>query len=201
MSDLIHALDNLKATYPHDVRLSDGTDANLRLCSRDDFDSILAFARALPEDDLLFLRVDITEPSVVDNWLSNIEAGTTLSIVAYDDEGVVGYATVDRNPARWTRRVGEIRVNVAPRCRAKGLGRHLTAHIFDVARKLDLKKLMANMTIDQAGAQAAFKRLGFVPEAVLSDYVEDRNGQSRDMVIMSYDVDGFTDQMDEPIHL
>ena len=51
---------------------------------------------------------------------------------------------------------------------------------------------MANMTIDQAGAQAAFKRLGFVPEAVLSDYVEDRNGQSRDMVIMSYDVDGFT---------
>lgn len=201
MSDLTHALDKLKATYPHDVRLSDGSEANLRLCSRDDYDGILAFARALPEDDLLFLRVDITEPSVVDNWLNNIAAGTTISIVAYDGEGVAGYATVDRNPARWTRRVGEIRVNVAPRCRTKGLGRHLTAHIFDVARKLDLKKLMANMTIDQAGAQAAFKRLGFVPEAVLSDYVEDRNGQSRDMVIMSYDVDGFTDQMDEPIHL
>ena len=55
--------------------------------------------------------------------------------------------------------------------------------------------------IDQAGAQAAFKRLGFMPEAVLADYVEDRNGTPRDLVIMSYDVDGFTDQADEPIHL
>ena len=47
MSDLTHALDTLKASYPHDVQLSDGSEANLRLCSRDDFDAILAFARAL----------------------------------------------------------------------------------------------------------------------------------------------------------
>ncbi len=201
MSDLAHKFETLKDSYPHNVSLSYGSEATLKLADRDDFDGILQFARGLPEDDVLFLRVDITEPAVVDNWLANIEAGTTLSILAYDDEGVAGYATVDRNPARWTRRVGEIRVNVAPRCRSKGLGRHLTAHIFDFARALDLKKLMANMTIDQAGAQAAFKRLGFVPEAVLADYVEDRNGEPRDMVIMSYDVDGFTDQMDEPIHL
>ena len=183
------------------MRLTDGSEANLRLASRKDFNAILAFARALPEDDLLFLRVDITEPDVVDNWLSNIEAGSTLSIVAYDDEGLAGYATVDRTPARWTRRVGEIRVNVAPRCRAHGLGRHLTAQIFDFARALDLKKLTAQMTVDQAGAQAAFKRLGFVPEALLADYVEDRHGGVRDLVVMSYDVDGFSDQMDEPIHL
>ncbi len=201
MSDLAHSLEKLRSTYPHNVTLSDASEANLRIAGRDDFDGILQFARGLPEDDLLFLRVDITEPAVVDNWLANIEAGTTLSIIAYDDEGVAGYATVDRNPARWTRRVGEIRVNVAPRCRAKGLGRHLTAQIFDFARALDLKKLMAQMTIDQAGAQAAFKHLGFVPEAVLADYVEDRNGDPRDLIIMSYDVDGFTDQMDEPIHL
>jgi RimJ/RimL family protein N-acetyltransferase len=60
---------------------------------------------------------------------------------------------------------------------------------------------MANMTADQKGAQAAFKRLGFVPEALLADYVEDRDGHLRDLVIMSYDVDGFTDQADEPLHL
>lgn len=200
MSDA-DALEKLKNSYPHDVQLSDSQEANLRVLSSEDQAAILEFARNLPEDDLLFLRVDITEPEVVANWISNIEAGTTLSIVAYDDEGVAGYATVDRNPARWTRRVGEIRVNVAPRCRTKGLGRHLTAQIFDIARALGLKKLMANMTMDQAGAQAAFKRLGFMPEALLADYVEDRDGVPRDLVIMSYDVDGFTDQADEPLHL
>ena len=40
-----------------------------------------------------------------------------------------------------------------------------------------------------------------MPEAVLADYVEDRDGTPRDLVIMSYDVDGFTDQADEPLHL
>ena len=52
----------------------------------------------------------------------------------------------------------------------------------------------AQMTTDQHGAQAAFRRLGFVPEALLADYVQDRNGLTRDMVIMSFDVDGHTDQ-------
>ena len=84
MSDLAHSLEKLKSTYPRDVSLSDGSEANLRLAGWEDNDAILRFARGLPEDDLLFLRVDITEPSVVDNWLSNIEQGTTLSIIAYD---------------------------------------------------------------------------------------------------------------------
>ena len=97
--------------------------------------------------------------------------------------------------------MGEIRVNVSPSYRAKGLGRYLTAQIFDVARLLGLKKLMANMTTDQPGAQAAFRRLGFVPEALLADYVEDRNGTSRDLVIMSHDVDGHTDQVHEPLRI
>ena len=71
------------------------------------------------------------------------------------------------------------------------------AQIFDLARSQGLRKLMANMTTDQPGAQAAFRKLGFVPEALLADYVEDRNGLARDMVIMSYDVDGHSDQAAE----
>ncbi|MDH3642170.1 MAG: GNAT family N-acetyltransferase [Gammaproteobacteria bacterium] len=195
------AFTTLTSKYPLDVNLSDGSTANVRLMSAEDQQAILEFARGLPEEDLLFLRVDITQPDVVANWANNVAGGATVSIVAYDGDDLVGYATVDQTPARWTRRVGEIRVNVGPQCRAKGLGRQLTAQIFDVARALGLKKLMANMTADQAGAQAAFKRLGFVPEALLADYVEDREGMLRDLVIMSYDVDGFTDQADEPLHL
>jgi L-amino acid N-acyltransferase YncA len=145
--------------------------------------------------------VDLTEPSVVDEWVENLDRGLSTSLLAYHDGRLAGYATVHVNPARWTRRVGEIRVNAGPGYRGKGLGRNLTAQIFDVARALSLKKLMANMTADQPGAQAAFRRLGFVPEAVLADYVEDRNGVSRDMVIMCYDVDGLTEQMDEPLRV
>lgn len=189
------------ANYPRQIELPDGTPVEIRLMSAADRDAVLDFARSLPEADLLFLRVDLTEPAVIDEWITNLESGDSTSLVAYDADGLVGYATVHRSPARWTRRVGEIRVNVSPSYRARGLGRRLTAQIFDLARSLGLKKLMANMTVDQPGARAAFRRLGFVPEALLADYVEDRNGVSRDLVIMSYDIDGHSDQMAEPVRV
>ncbi len=193
--------DVLAEQFPKRTTLPQGEQVEVRLMSSADRDAALEFARSLPEEDLLFLRVDLTEPEVIDEWVQNLESGHSTSLVAYDDQGLVGYATVHRNPARWTRRVGEIRVNVSPSYRTKGLGRYLTAQIFDVARLLGLKKLMANMTTDQPGAQAAFRHLGFVPEALLADYVEDRNGTPRDLVIMSHDVDGHSDQVDEPLRI
>ena len=186
-------------SYPRELKLPDGDEVSINLLTRDDKDAVLAFARSLPEEDLLFLRVDLTQEDVVDDWIANVESNNSTTIVAYSGDNLVGYATVHRNPARWTRRVGEIRVNVAASHRAKGLGRNLIAQIFDISRGLELRKLMANMTTDQHSAQAAFRRLGFVPEALLADYVEDRNGVTRDLVIMSYDVDGLTGQMDEPL--
>lgn len=181
-------------TYPKSIELPDGSPVTLKQMSADDRDAMLAFAQALPSEDLLFLRIDITDPDVVDNWIGNIDSGATMSIVAYDGSGLIGYAAVHSNPLSWTRHVGEVRVNVNPAYRSRGLGRVLTNQIFDMARGHHLRKLTAHMTSDQHGAQAAFRRLGFVPEALLADYVQDRNGLTRDMVIMSFDVDGHTDQ-------
>jgi len=188
MSDM-----NLSERYPKTVTLADQADIEFRLMTAAERDDILAFAQALPMEDLLFLRVDLTQPEVVDDWVENVKHGSSTTVLAYDSEGMVGYATVHRNIAPWTRRVGELRINVNKAYRSRGLGKHLTSEIFDVARGIGVKKLMANMTSDQQGAQAAFRRLGFVPEALLADYVEDRNGTPRDLVIMSFDMEGHTD--------
>jgi RimJ/RimL family protein N-acetyltransferase len=185
--------------YPKSVTLPEGPTVELRLMTSADREAVLAFARSLPQEDLLFLRVDLTQPSVVDDWIHNVKIGASITLLAYDDTGLVGYAAVHRSTAPWTRRVGEIRVNVSPAYRGKGLGRVLTSRIFDVGRGLGLAKLVANMTSDQHGAQAAFRRLGFVPEAVLADYVEDRSGHLRDMVIMTYDIEGHSDRMPDAL--
>ena len=183
--------------FPQTVELG-GNTVEVRIMTEADRDAVLAFARALPEEDLLFLRVDLTDPEVVDDWVANLQSGLTISIVAYDDEGLIGYASVHKTKARWTRRVGELRVNVSSKYRSQGLGRFLTNRIFDVARAQGLRKLIGNMTTDQRSAQAAFRRLGFVPEAVLADYIEDGSGTSRDLLVMSYDIDGHSDRLDEP---
>ncbi|MEE4362105.1 MAG: GNAT family N-acetyltransferase [Pseudomonadales bacterium] len=187
--------------YPKTVRLPNGSEVELRMMAPGDKPAILAFARSLPPEDLMFLRVDLTQEHVVDTWMANAANGTSTTIVAWDSSGLIGYATVHRNAAPWTRRVGEIRVNVAASYRGKGLGRVLTGQIFDLARGLGLHKLMAQMTTDQHGAQAAFRRLGFVPEALLADYVEDRNGTTHDLVLMTYSVDGHNDTVAEPLRV
>jgi len=179
--------------FAKELALPDGRSVHLRLMSRADKDDLLRFARSLPHDDLLFLRTDITEPAMIDEWMSNIERGTTVTVVAEVDGELVGYASLHTDNARWTRRVGEIRVLVASSLRNAGLGRRLAAEIFQVGQSRGLKKMAAMMTPDQTGARDAFEKLGFQVEALLQDWVVDRDGRPRDLLIMSHDLEGLTD--------
>ncbi len=179
--------------YPRQVRLDNGKTLELRLMTAADKDAIVQFARALPKQDLLFLRMDITDPHNVDEWLKNVEAGRSVTVLAYDGPTLAGYATLHYNEVLWTRHVGEIRANVGSAYRGIRLGGRLVEEMFQIARDLGLKKITANMTADQKAARATFERLGFRPEALLADHVVDTAGRTHDMLIMSYDVDGFHD--------
>ncbi|MGH7814740.1 MAG: GNAT family N-acetyltransferase [Candidatus Binataceae bacterium] len=181
--------------YPIEIKLSDGRVATVRAMEPSDLDEIARFAANLPANDLLFLRTDITNREVVKQWVDNIRKGQTFTLLAEIDGDLAAYASVHLDQARWTRRVGEIRILSSTRYRGLGLGKRLAAEIFDVARSLGLKKITAQMTPDQAAARSAFERLGFQVEAVLTDWVEDRTGHARDLLIMTYDVAGFTDHV------
>jgi L-amino acid N-acyltransferase YncA len=180
--------------YPKQISLPDGKVVELRLMTADDRDAILRFASKLSEDDLLFLRTDITDPAVVDTWIENIRKGTTITILAELNGELGAYASLHQDQARWTRRIGEIRVNAASRYRGIGLGRALVSEIFEVGKGHGIKKMVVLMTPEQSGARTACERLGFKVEALLADWVEDRRGQPRDLLVMTFDLTGFTDQ-------
>lgn len=181
--------------YARELKLSDGRRVSLRLMGPADKHTVLRFARSLPPDDLLFLRTDITEPALVDEWIGNLEKGATVTVLAESDGEMAGYASLHLEQARWTRRVGEIRVQVGVRFRGAGLGRQLTEQIFRLGQGRGLKKMAAMMTPDQAGARAAFEKIGFGVEALLQDWVVDRKGRPRDLLIMSHDLEGHSDQV------
>ena len=193
------ATKDLKKRYPKEVTLRDGREVSVRLMDASDKKGILKFAGALPEDDLLFLRTDITDPAMVDAWIGNVEQELSTTLIAEAGKQMAAYASLHREGARWTRNVGEIRINVAPGYRRSGLGRVLAEEIFWVARKSGVRKITAQMTPDQPSARATFERLGFQVEALLSDWVEDRRGRPHDLLVMTYDLQGFTDQMEEPL--
>lgn len=185
-----------KREYPRRIALDNKTPVSLRLMTAADADRIVAFARALPEEDLLFLRSDITDPKIVAHWVENLAANRTLTVVAEAGTELAGYASLHYNQVTWQRHLGEIRIQVGARYRSHGLGRALAGEIFDIGRELGLRKIVAQMTSDQKGAIATFERLGFQPEALLQDFVMDRAGRTHDRVVMSHDVEGLTDRVD-----
>jgi len=181
--------------YPRMAKSGDA-EFELRLMGRDDAAAMVAFARALPPDDLLFLRRNITEPAAVDGWIDNIEAGTAVVVLATAGGQIAGYASMNLNLANWMRHLGEIRLLTGTAHRGVGLGRLLANEIYAVSRSLGLRKLSAQMTLDQAGARATFERLGFRPEALLTDWVMDAKGRTRDLLVMAYDLEGLTNTVD-----
>ncbi len=174
-------------SYPRDIATG-GRTFTLRGMSDDDKAGILAFARALPATDLLFLRRDITHPRVVAAWLQNVADGTIVSLLATENGAIVGCATIVTDPLSWSKHVGELRILVSSDMRGAGLGRALAQEAFALGLEMGLGKFVAQMTPDQQGALAMFSGLGFRPEALLRDHVKDREGQTHDIVILSHDV-------------
>jgi L-amino acid N-acyltransferase YncA len=185
----------IKRTYPWQTTINE-LDVSFRLMEPSDRDQILAFGRTLPAHDLLFLRIDITDPKVVDEWVENLQKDRTVTILAESEGELVGWASLHHNEVLWTRHVGEIRVLLKPELRGFSLGKTLANEVFAIAKDMGLQKVMVQMTTDQRGARGMVEALGFRPEALLADFVMARDGKTHDLLIMSYDVTGFSDTAD-----
>lgn len=181
--------------YPSTVELSGGP-VELRPMGADDRDAMLTFANGLPPHDLLFLRRDITQPEVVDAWVTDVASDRYLTILAIKDDDIVGYATVASEGLTWTRHVAELRILVSPKMRGQQLGRLLTEQAFALARERGVRKMIAQMTTDQSAAMRVFGHMGFEREARLRNQLIDRDGQLHDLQIMSLDVDEFRAKVD-----
>src|SRR6476620_3312252 len=79
-----NTMSSVASQYPRKISLPDGQSVQLRLMTPADRNAMLAFARSLPQEDLLFLRVDISDPAAVDIWIRNIEAGLSATLLAFD---------------------------------------------------------------------------------------------------------------------
>ena len=178
----------LRRSYPRAVTLDDGRQVTLRLMVPADGYRLHAFARSLPEEDLQFLRVDITRMLVVMLWGQNIKAGLTVTVLAEKDRDVVGYASLHNDQVSWQRHLGELRIQIAPTWRGHGLGSALGREIFAIAPGMGIEKIVAHMTPNQAQAIALVKRHGFRHEAVLHDFLIGRDGRKNDLVVMTCDI-------------
>lgn len=180
-----------KRTFPWTTTIKDKT-ITIRLMKPEDGDQLLAFARSFPEHDLLYLSIDITRPEVIEGWVKHVEEGRTLTVMAETGGQLIGHGTLYLSELTWTRHMGEIQLLINPAYRGGGLGSLLANEVFALAQERGLQKIIARMAADQKGALLVFERLGFKAEALLADFVMDRQGRTHDLIVMSHDVTGLT---------
>jgi ribosomal protein S18 acetylase RimI-like enzyme len=142
------------------------------------------FFERIPESDRTFLKEDVSDPRVLEDW---VQPGPGRTI-AVEDGTVVGALAVMRLVG-WSSHVGEVRLVVDPDHRGRGLGRLLARQAVLEALDMGLGKLVVEVISDQEALIAMFRGLGFEPEALLTDHVRDRTGQMRDLIVLANSVD------------
>jgi L-amino acid N-acyltransferase YncA len=179
-------------SFPRSVALGRKS-FDVRWMKPSDGEGLHAFARSLDEDDLLFMRIDLTQPEAAAEFVRQIEEGSRVALLAEHDGKMVAYGSLNRRPVHWQRHLGEIRTVVAKTERGSGLGRFLAEQMFATGREMGLTKIVAQMAREQDGARRMFQRLGFTAEALLADWILDRDGKQHDLVLMSHDVTSLTE--------
>ena len=183
-----------KRAYPRAVACGEAQIEIARMTGADRA-ALVGFVASLSAHDLLFVPRDLGHPKVIDAWMRSLDAGELASLVAREAGTMVGCTAIFVDELSWSRHVGELRVLVAPDWRGRGLGRTLIQECFAQALELGLRKLVAQMTVDQRSAIGLFAELGFRPEALLAGHVADRDGKLHDLVLLGHDVEAVRSRM------
>jgi ribosomal protein S18 acetylase RimI-like enzyme len=101
------------------------------------------------------------------------------------DNRVAGFQSLDLW-AKYTDsfdHVGVMGTIILPAWRRQGIGHRLAEHVLDFARANGYEKIVVYVRVGNAGAQAFYRSLGFVPKGVLARQVK-IEGQYEDEVFM-----------------
>ena len=170
--------------FPKKINLEDGAAIVLRPLLKDDEPAFLAYFQSLAPEERVELKEEVTDPKVIENWMENLDYDIVLPLIALDAGRIIGVASLQFNLSAWTRHQGEVRLSTDPQYRAKGLGTLLMQTLEEVAVKMGLEQLTAEIPPKLAKAFYLFEKLGFAKAAVLEGFAMDKDGQESDIVLM-----------------
>ncbi len=175
--------EELLADFPKTWILEDGTKVTVRPMVKQDRDRVALFFKRIGEDELCFLKDNVTDIRVIDRWIERLDYDRVLPLVADINGRIVADASLHRRKEGWRRHLGGVRVVVDPAFRHKGLASKLIDELTAVARKEGLDRLYAEIPADDQSAINVFQDRGFTRVAVFEGDIIDRTGKYHDMAV------------------
>ena len=177
--------------------LKDGSKVTIRNLTIEDLDRLMSFYQSLPEEDMKYLRVDVTNRNIVKQRIEAAESANTFRIIALKGDTIIADGALELTTEEWRRHQGELRVIVAEEFRRKGVGMIIMREVYFLAIEKKVEKVIAKMMKPQAAARKICQTLGFHEEVLIPDYVKDQTGKSQDLVIMTCDIQELWKELDQ----
>jgi GNAT superfamily N-acetyltransferase len=171
------------AQYRQLVTLPDGLRVCLRPLVPQDKDALVALFKSLSPDDLQYFRSSVADGSVVASWAEEVDYSKVFPLVAVVGDHLVGNSTLHLGSG-FTRHIAEIRVFLAKEFRRRGIGSAMIKAQIEVARKIGLHQLAADIVESRPQVVHAFEHLGFERQAVLRDQFMTPDGDTLDLILM-----------------
>lgn len=169
------------------VTLSDGTPVWLRPMVAEDCPALRGLFATATEADCRYLRDDVRDPAVAQQWCEHVDYGRVLPWTAFLEERAIGQASLHFGCGP-ERHCARIRLFVAPDFRRRGLGARLIEALIDVARQRGLHQLMAEIVSDQAWLIRASLHRGFALCHTLPDAFMFPDGSTEGVTVLRLDL-------------
>jgi RimJ/RimL family protein N-acetyltransferase len=170
--------------YPKVTSLKDGTQLTIRPLRKEDQQALYQYFLRLPAGDRMYLKDDVTDPKVIENWIYGLDYDVVLPILALDQVRIVANATLHFSHIGWSKHQGEIRITSDPDYRKRGLATRLIQELIEIAAYFGLEQLTAEIGPDLEQNRSIFKKLGFNQVAALDGFIMDASGNYEDLVLM-----------------
>ncbi|RLC61098.1 MAG: hypothetical protein DRI48_11145 [Chloroflexi bacterium] len=171
------------ARYRKVKTLPSGARLLLRPLTRDDKEGLVdLFARA-SKKDLEYFRSDAGDPAVVESWVDNLNLKRVFPLVAVVDDKIVGDATLHFGD-HYRRHTAWVRIFLDREYRRRGIGTLMLQSLIEIAHRVGLHQLYAEVLVSQQPVIKGFEALGFRQEVVLGDYFMMDNGDTLDTAIL-----------------
>lgn len=169
--------------YRQVITLPDGARVLLRPLTPEDREALVELFSPVSPDDLRYMRHNVTDSSVVERWVDELDYNKVMPLVAVIGEKIVGCASLHffQGPARHR---AEVRIFLAKEIRRRGVGSRMLQALIDLARRRNIYLIEAQIINDQATVIKAFQKLGFELKCILEDYFILPDGELRDVALL-----------------
>jgi RimJ/RimL family protein N-acetyltransferase len=163
------------------VTLRDGARVLLRPLLKEDRQALLDLYLPISFDDRRFMRHNVNDPDVINQWIDELNYDKTFPLVAVIGDHFVGSGSLHffEGPARHR---CEMRIFLSKEFRQRGLGNKLIQALIELAKRRGMYMLEVEVVSDHVEVIKAMQQAGFKHVCTFEDYYMLPDGETRDVL-------------------